>query len=54
MQSNFVFENAHLLNTNLIQIILNILVISALILFVYLLLKKHKVSIVINIYMIIS
>lgn len=54
MQSNFVFENAHLLNTNLIQIILNILVISALILFVYLLLKKQKVSIVINIYMIIS
>ncbi|CRF31397.1 hypothetical protein BRSU_0083 [Brachyspira suanatina] len=54
ISSSFVFDNAQLLNTNFIQIILNITVVSLFILIIYLLLKKDKVNILINIYVIIS
>ena len=52
--SNFVFENVSLLKPNMIQIILNILFISIFIGIVYFLLKKQKLGIIINIYMIVS
>lgn len=54
ISNNFVFENNALLQSNIIQISLNILFIAAFILIVYFLLKKQKSNILINIYMIIS
>ena len=54
ISSNFIFENSELLNSSIVQILLNILFVSIFIGIIYILLKKEKSNIIINIYMIIS
>ncbi len=54
IQNSFVFENPMLLNADIFQILLNILFVSVFIGIIYILLKKEKSNIIINIYMIIS
>ena len=54
ISSSFIFENSELLNSSIIQILLNVLFISVFVGIIYFLLKKEKLAIVINVYMIIS
>uniref|UniRef100_UPI003F4C01D6 YidC/Oxa1 family membrane protein insertase n=1 Tax=Brachyspira catarrhinii TaxID=2528966 RepID=UPI003F4C01D6 len=54
ISNNFIFENSELLNSSIVQILLNILFVSIFIGIIYILLKKEKSNIIINIYMIIS
>ncbi|MEI0748305.1 YidC/Oxa1 family membrane protein insertase [Brachyspira pulli] len=54
ISSNFIFEKQNLLQSNYIQIVLNILFVSIFISVIYFLLKKQKLGIIINIYMIVS
>ena len=54
ISSSFIFDNTDLLKSNFIQILLNILFIFIFIGIIYFILKKKKISILVNIYMIIS